>query len=169
MSKILSYEKVIRKGYFLKYLAQANKSAIYALINERDKRVYVGSAKYPISEAGRVISDIYSPMRCIYQQMKTDKKRLKFLILEYTKQLKIDKWKWMDYYKTLGYSIYNESIMPIYSIRKFNNVSTRKVEVQIVTKGKRVSFVKEFKTNDEADLYIKDTSIFDMLRIAKRS
>ncbi len=166
-SRIASYERVVGKRLFLQYVAGVNKPAIWAFINEKDRRVYVAGSKQPLSAAMALIADLYSEKKAKNPQMKRDKRQLRFKLLEVTNDLRLMKYVWMDKYIELGYTIYNTVKMPRYTVDIYFDFKARMFDLLLVSAGKRVKFVKSFKTEEEALLYSKSKDIWQLLRESK--
>lgn len=82
-------------------------SAIFAIINETDKRVYVGYSARLHKRLGIILSEILSG-DWKYKQMIEDKGKLEFKILDHNTDKVFVKYFIVQYVK-MGYSIYNDS------------------------------------------------------------
>ena len=164
-SKINSYEKLFQRRLFLQYIGIMNKPSVWALINEKHKRVYIGASKEPLSALMSLLGQLYSKHRTKMPLLKEDRKWCLFKILETTNELRVSKWEWMDKYIKMGYSLYNIETLPKYTVRLQINIHKKLIYVQLVSGGGRVKTVGEFKTEDEANEFIAANSIFSMMRL----
>lgn len=131
------------------------KAVVYALVNEKHKRVYVGMTHDFIQSISRHISLLSSNSHGI-KEMRRDKKYLNIKLLQYC--LQVDNSLrdfWVGHYKDLGYTIYNEKAIGSYSYR-INIDSKGLVIVQRYTKGKRAYELARFKTYKEATLFLSN-------------
>lgn len=166
--------KLLEKKLFYRALMEAAIPAIYALINERDKKIYIiatldltKSLSAQASQLGRRTHSI--------KPLKKDKGLVTFKLLEtidapdaarLSATLHVAKYKWTEHYTTQGYTHYNETQMPCYKAR-VSYTETYRARVDLVTNGRKVFPVREFKTQAEAEAFIANNSIFDLLIIAK--
>lgn len=159
-----SYSKVITKHYFLEYIIETNHSGVYALINEKHKRVYIQGAKRILSSAMDLLGSI-GDNSCPTKELIDDRSNLSLKILEQNinpKHIKILKYKWIDKYKTEGYTIYNTEKLPVYNKTIIINEDGL-FELLVITGGKRVRSVKTFSDRQSLDKYVESTNVYDML------
>lgn len=164
MSKVFSYTNILSKRLFLQFIGKVNHSAVWAFVNEKDKKVYIAASKLPITAASGVVSGLYTTHKPRIKEMKKHRHKLAFKILEHCKTLSFSKWEWMDRYQKMGYSLYNTETVPLYRTEIAMNTKTKTMDVQVITKGKRVYYIKSFLSLQEAEEYVSNTSVFTMLR-----
>ena len=165
-SKILSYQKVLEKRLFFRYLLHVNEEpGVYALINNKQKKIYIQSSSNITKHLGDLISQI-SIKICTNKEMVRDRKYLSIKILELGDYPAINKLKWIAHYEAEGFIIYNQEKIPQYTprTRPVHSVVVR-TQVQLVSNGRRVQSVKNFPTKKEAEDFIATTTVFDMLKM----
>lgn len=138
-------------------------SGVYALLNKRDKKLLIKSSKNILKSLFAVLSSLEWN-----QNLYKDRNKLSILILEQTSEhIDILKSIYIDKYLKEGYTLYNKEKLPSYRPRK--RVHDDGLWVELVSSGKRVYKVKRLDSHKEANRFIKETSIFDMLRLAKNA
>lgn len=173
MSKIDSYKTQFEKRLFFRFLLEYNKAGVYALINEKHKKIFIQSSSNIINHVGNQVN-LLSKRHHFNKLLIKDRKYLNIKLLEYCENRFKDimKLKWIEHYKSLGYTIYNTEKIPVYRVRKAVVMLERglmDMQVQLVSLGKRVSPVASFKTEIEADEFIKNNTVYDMLILTKIS
>lgn len=167
-SKILSYQKILEKRLFFRYLLHINsESGVYALVNVKYKKIYVQGTLNIIKSLGDMISQIATKI-CTNKDMIRDRKYLSIKILETGDFPFINKLKWLDYYRKEGWTIYNQENLPKYKIRlQVVHRDAVRTQVQLISGGKRVFSIKNCKTKKEAKDFISKHSVFDLLKMLK--
>lgn len=169
--KINSYKKVFEKKLFFKFLLNTSKPCVWALVNEKHKMIYIHASSKPHEAIGRTISCLSNNTFSI-KDMRRDKQHLKLLILEQflnSKYLVIDKLKWFDHYKKLGYALYNTEKIPSYLVfTKLIGLYGRYcMGIFIRSSGRRTYRVTTFFSEHEAEDFLKNTSVYDVLKMLK--
>lgn len=158
----------MQKSTFLRYAIKHEGCACYAFINEKKKRAYIQSTSSLFTSLSRNIVSIANKQHK-NKQLRIDRGQLKFKFLEsfeHASACLSYKMKWVEHYKELGYSLYNLEKMPKY-LKRIGLNSNFKVQVQILSAGKRIFGVKEFDTIEEAQEWADKTSLADCLIIAQ--
>lgn len=166
--KINSYKNVFEKKLFYRFLLNASKPTVWALINEKHRKIYIQGSSSPLEAIGRFINELSHKTSGI-KEMKRDREYLRLLILEQfdvSKYLKIDKTKWLDHYKDLGFSIYNIENLPKYTVHSGLNYK-HNVAVYVRSGGRRTQLIKVFHSYDQAKDFIATTNLYDMLKSVK--
>lgn len=160
-----AYKKQLEKRLFLRYLLDDLGSApcVWALINERDKRIYIQASLSPLQVIGRNLSDLAGLIHS-NKDLIRDKKRLRLAILQrFSERPKAQLYKMthIDRYTQLGYTIYNKERLPSYKSR----IVLRQdgAVVQVVSKGKRVTDIKVFDSYAKAQEYLMKYSALFMI------
>lgn len=167
-----TYQKQLEKRLFFRFLLKANKSGVYALVNEKQKKILVQSASHVMKHLGNNVA-LLSKKIHPNKQLKKDRRYLSIKLLEQCDSAykEVCKLKWIEHYRNLGYIIYNTEKLPVYTVRKtivYANTSSFRMQVQLVSKGKRVVPVKNFLTDTEASEFIKTTTVYDLLLMSKK-
>src|SRR5271165_5092376 len=166
-SKILSYQAKLEKKLFFRYLIELNKQpVVFALINEKQKKVYVQASKAPIRSIGALLEQLAkrtSPNR----QLRQDVRYLHLKILEHTITPLVDKLKWLDTYKKLGYQVYNTEKLPKYVIKQ-EITQNYQIKLYLQSGGRRKFFVKLFNSQEETDAFIALHDVYSMLKLITR-
>lgn len=168
-TKIKSYQKILEKRLFFQYLVDFNKPSIIALINEKDKKIYIQSAKHPMVAIASLVRELGHKYHGNIK-LRKDVRRLQVKILESFetgRELSIEKAKWMYEYLKLGYQLYNKERLPIYTLIKQVDETEDGFDVTVVVKtaGKRLYPVQTFLNHQEADQFISQVNVFDALRM----
>lgn len=172
MSRVI---KLLEKKLLFRGLMEASGPAVYCLINERDKRVYILATSDLIKSLASQSSMLGRRSHPL-KELKRDKKNIVFKLLETIEDtpdvillsdaLFISKYKWIKHYSDLGYTLYNSNRSPKYKTR-VSYTETYKARVDLVTGGRKVFPVKEFDTEAQATAFIANNSVFDLLILAK--
>lgn len=154
-SKVASYKKVFEKKLFFSFLRYSTSSGVYALVNEIDQKVHIQSSY-------NVINSI---IQSIPNFNKKDQKRFHIQLLEFcdSKFLIAEKHKWIQHYKSLGYTTYIKPAVYTPRTQLINKHNRVRVQVQLISKGRRVFPIQDFPTQDAADNFIAVTSVYEML------
>jgi hypothetical protein len=132
------------------------KQAIFVLINEKDKRVYVSFSSTFHIRLGSILSQ-FRDGTWRWKDMLKDKKKLSLVILETTVQKNFVKY-YKELYQKNGYTVYNEKEkLPLVYQFKIN-YSQRKVLVVAVNARNDKTLLGRFDTYEEARgflLYIR--------------
>lgn len=165
-SKILSYQKVIEKRLFFRYLLHLDTEAgVFALINNKHKRIYIQSSASINKYLGNLIATI-ADKTSTNKELIRDRKYLSIKILELGDFPQINKLKWIAHYRSQGFAIYNQETLPEYKVRtRIIHREVVRTQVQLVSGGKRVFSVKNCATNKEAKEFIATHTVFDMLKL----
>ena len=165
-TKTASYKKTLEKRLCLHYLMDISKPGVFALVNPKQKLVLVIGSSYPLKALTTVITSLANNTHSSLL-MRKHKKRLSLCILEQCekKDILANKLKWIDYYQTLGYTLYNTELLPKYRIAMRVNLDTRRAEVGVVSKGKRWYIVTDFPNVIEANEFMKTHTVFDILKM----
>lgn len=171
-SKTLSYKKTFEKKLFLRYLLMTNQPAVYALVNEKDKKIFIGCSNDPIKALGAHIAMLANRTHNS-RALRKDRNKLKMIILCHceSKYKEIHKLIEIDAAIKRGYTLYNIENLPKYKVRirlvaQIYAGHGYKVKVQLVNKGKRVFNVASFNTRQEAEEWLKlNDNIYDMLKM----
>lgn len=129
--------------------------AIFALVNEFDKRVYVGYSATLQTRLGAISGEILNKT-WKYQAMIDDCNKLQLKILETRLELNFVKY-YMDQYRNMGYEIYNATAkVPLkytFSISVFGTVGDVKV---VATSSNRANVIVlgSFKKFDQATEFL---------------
>lgn len=167
-AKVLSYQKIVEKRLFFRFLLHANKSGVFGLINEKSKLIYIGSSSNVMRSLGHIISELANKTHPS-MEMRRDKKKLRIILLEQTEELYISRIKWVDYFKSEGFGLYNiETRLPKYKIRTVVLKNTFVVQLQLITAGKRVLPIKDFSTQEEAMAFANEKGIFELLKMVRK-
>ncbi len=163
--KIQAQQKYLEKRLMFKYLLQLDSAGVYALINEKDKKILIKSSNSIVKSMFDAVANI----KWHSKELNKDKKKLQLLILTTCdiNVKEIEKAKLIEQYRISGYSLYNKEKIPAYRIKKNPN-ERMKIQVSVVSAGKRVYDVAEFNTDAEASVFIAETNVYDMLKIARR-
>ena|SRR5271165_4429526 len=165
--KILSYQNKLEKRLFFRYLLLANKPGVYALVNEKEKKVFVQGAKSVVSHiCDNAFALAHNLHRC--KELRKDRKKLQIKILSYcdNKHKDIEKLKWVHHYQVLGYHIYNTEKLPIYNIEQ-HITKDFKVLVAIRDRSNKFYEIQKFSSQNEADAFIKLHSLYDLIKLVK--
>ncbi len=167
-SKILSYAKVLEKRLFFRYLLYINKEpGVYALINNKHKKIFIQSSSNITKSLGDIISQIATRI-CTNKELIRDRKYLSIKILETGDFPSINKLKWISYYRTQNWTIYNKETLPQYKARlQVVHRDVVRTQVQLVSGGKRIFPVKNCKTKAEAKEFLNTYTVFDILKMLK--
>lgn len=171
-SKILSYKKTFEKKLFFKYLLLTNQPGVYALINEKDKKVYIGCSNAPIVALSKHIAMLANRTHPL-KEIKKDRNKLKMSILCSCEGPYKELHKLIEIENAIkrGYELYNIENLPQYKarIRLIHNKypgEGYKVVVQLVNKGKRTFDVRQFNNRTEAEIWLNvNGNVFALLRM----
>ncbi len=140
---------------------------MYALINKKHKKIYIQGTPNVTKSLGDMISQIATRI-CTNKDIIRDRKYLSIKILETGDFPFINKLKWIQHYRDDGWTIYNKESLPQYKARlQIVHIKAVRTQVQLVSGGKRIFPVVNFKTTVEAKEFLNTHSIFDMLKILK--
>lgn len=167
-SKILSYAKVLEKRLFFRYLLHLNQEpGVYALINNKHKKIYIQASPNVTKSLGDVIAQIASRI-CTNKDVIRDRKYLSIKILEHGDFPFINKLKWIAHYRSLGWEIYNKEVLPTYKVRmQFVHRDVVRTQVQLISGGKKIFPIKNCKSKEEAKEFIASHTVYDMLKMLK--
>jgi|GEM_PF-7113959 hypothetical protein len=168
LRKIDSYKKHIEKRFFFRHLLESSKPSIVALINEKDKKILIHATQSPYQFMGNIAA-LLSKKQHVNKELRRDRKKLSFKILsQYSTSNEglVNKLERIDYYKSQGYTIYNTEKLPHYKVHVVMTTEY-KLQVRLISAGRRVYPIKEFITQKEADEFVSSHTIFDMLRMRK--
>lgn len=168
--------KLLEKRLLFRDLMEASGPAIYCLINEKDKRVYVLSTTDLVKSVAAQASMLGRRTHPI-KALKRDKKYIAFKLLEMIKEtdalslanaLFIAKYRWIAHYDAHNeaYAHYNAHRTPTYRAR-ISYTETYKAQVELVSNGRKIYPVREFATEAEAQAFIANNTIISLLIIAK--
>jgi hypothetical protein len=127
--------------------------AIFALINETDKRVYVSYSSRLHKRIGSIMSEILAG-EWKYKQMIEDKAKLKLVILEHQDTKTFVKY-FIDDFKRRGYYIYNESEKPPVEYRFKIEHTVNHVLVVAVNKRNEKKVLGKFKMFEDARQFLE--------------
>lgn len=172
-NKTLSYKKVLEKKLFFKYLLLANTPSVYALVNHKDKRVFIGTSNDPITALGNHLGKLANRTHPI-KKLKQDRNKLQIQLLcscepKYKEAYKLQQ---IALFKSQGYTLYNIENIPQYKARirlmREDIVGDGyKVTVQLVNKGRRIFNVKGFDNMSQAEEWLKvNNEIWMLLKMA---
>jgi hypothetical protein len=165
--KTLSQQKFLEKRLMFKYLLHLSvTSGVFALINETDKRILIKSAKNVVKTLFSIISNIpWWYGKDLYR----DRHKLRVMLLAECPASRLDghKLAFIEQYKAQGYTLYNKERLPAYKVKK-RVTEEAKVDIVLVSAGKRVYTVATVDTNAEADRFISDTSLADMMKLMEK-
>lgn len=166
--KIKSYLKTLEKRLFLQFLLDFDKPGVFALVNEKKKKIYIQSNRHPLTAIASLVKDLNGRYHGNIE-LRKDVKGLSIKILETFESggsLKIAKLKWFEYYKRQGYAFYNTQKLPVYRwVKRLVEDSPEvfKLQVGIGTAGKRFYPVREFGSYSEAEAFINSNNILDVI------
>lgn len=143
-----------------KRLLLNNKPSVLALVNEKDKKVLIQYSNNPMKALGALVADLSNNTHN-NKELRKDKKRLRFKLLEQTFHPSY-KLKYIDLYKAQGYTLYNTEKLPQYEYR-ITILEDMTVEVRLVSKGKRVKSIKKFDTIEGAKMFVSNIPIWEAL------
>ena len=135
------------------------KQAIFTLINEKDKKVYISYSTRLHSKLGSIAASLRDNT-WRWKVMVKDKKKLQLVVLETTVERNFVKY-YKEHYKALGYEIYNETEKPSLWYEFKITYSQRKVLVVAVTTRNDKTTLGRFNTYEEARgflLYIRHSN-----------
>lgn len=134
---------------FTKALFNAPANAVYAFVNEEDKRIYITYCTKLLASIDRNIAN----NRFLYD----DRNKLQLIILSTDlvdkKDMMLMTSYWCSYYRNNGYSLYKEYKHIEYKARAIINKNI-KAEVQLVSRNNSITVVGVFDTMAEADSFI---------------
>lgn len=163
-----NYLKRFEKNSFFKFYLELTRPGIYALVNEKDKRVYIQATQDCIGSISRVSKDL-SLRHHTNKQLVKDQRKLNIRILELTDEdlehQRLRLLKWSAQFKEQGYTIYNEKHIPMYKPR-IKVTAEYKACVVLETRGRRTVEVSQFDNIAKAEEYILNTPLFDMVKKA---
>jgi len=154
-SKILSYKKIFEKKLFLRFLSTLQCPGTFALVNKKDKKVYVHSS-----------FNVLKSIECSLLKFPAkDRIRMNIELLGecVIDDILIEKYKWMEHYKTLGYTLYNRQTAYTLRPRVMTDEYNIFVQVELVTAGKRAIPVAKFPTMEKAQAFMDTSPIYDIL------
>lgn len=164
--RIQSYSKLFEKRLFLQYIATESRPGVFAFINEKKKRIYIGYSRTIVQTMVNIAQELGNRTHAS-KEMRKDLKQLNFKVLEhcepqYGSAMKV---KWISFYQSLGYALYNTDKVPSYTYRTVILDESFKIQVQLYSKGRRSFPVKEFSTQVEANNFMIATPIHIALKL----
>lgn len=166
VSRIHSYKKQVEKRMFLRYVLETTFPAVVALVNEKDKKILIHAARNPYQFLGNIAQSLVNRTHPNKQLIK-DQKKLYFKILSpysISRYGIVDKLEWIAHYRSTGWTLYNTEKLATYRVAKAVT-QDMKVQVRLVSAGRRIYPVREFESVQEADSFISTTTVYDMMRI----
>lgn len=166
MKKSYGYKRILEKKLFFRYLLDdlSTSPCVFALINEKDNLIYIQASRDPFISIAKIASELTNKT-FPNKQLRRDRRKLRVMLLqkyETKTQGLYRKQKWMDSFLRKGFTLYNKEPRPIYKVRSvFIDAST--LEVQIVSKGKRVRPVRRFTSDLEMRDFVLRNTVWDML------
>lgn len=139
----------------LKDLTELNTPGVYALINNKDKRIFITQSNNILSSVSRNIAQIRDKSHSCRPLLR-NLPNLELLVLEHEsspKNRKIRLSYWMTIYKTKGYELYNPSTPVSYKVQA-RITSDYFVHVLLINKRNDKLVVGVFNTMSEAESFI---------------
>jgi hypothetical protein len=143
--------------------------SVFAIINEKKKKVFIAASSNPHQSLGTIVHSLKNKTHA-NKELRADLKNLSFSLLESTenaKFLQALKFKWRLHFESLGYTLYNVDNVGSYSL-KMRVLDIAKVQVGLLSKGKRFLPVQLFDNVWDAKSFIESTSITDALILTFR-
>lgn len=156
----MSYKEDFERKLFFRFLLTANTPGVYALINEKDKRILIHSSQNVMKAMGALIAEVANGTHK-NKQLVRDRQHLRILLLGTDNKL-----KHMSAYQEQGYSLYNTEKIPRYST-KIVLLQNGLLELRLVTAGKRVYRVKRFKSEIDCEKYLRENDLWALLKRKK--
>lgn len=147
-------------------LDELSKPGMLVLINSTDKRVFIGSSKNLLATLGRLMDDIKSGKHPNHLLVADKEKLIARLSISNNTEdelMKYEKLELAKSYKDQGYIMYNSIELPTYRPVVRYDKKKRNVNVLLCSKGYSYRHIKSFNNKVEANEYIKNTSIYQML------
>lgn len=141
---------------------------IYALVNEKKKKAYIASTSNFIVGLARLLSSL-SDGSHRSRELRREKLQLSLRLLEVLPDARLGdayKIKHINAFKDMGYSIYNPERVARYS-RRVGFSAGALPQVQVISAGKRILPVKDFRTLEEAEAFLASSTIEENIIMAK--
>lgn len=145
-----------------------NRPVVYCFINRTKKRVFIVSTANFLPSLARHVTQLATnshPNR----DLQRARKRLKVEIIDRFNDPSLCELKRSVYEERFlkeGYTVYNKKRKANYKVR-IGLGNTGYLQVQIVSAGKRIWAVKEFKTIEDAEQFIKDHTLEQIVCMTK--
>lgn len=151
-------------------LYNAPRCAVFAFVDEEGKRIYVSYSRSLYAQIVRLMS-ICKVGRCKWLKDSNDFNNFKIVILETIDNpllLKLKAVQWCYKYRRKGFKLLNK-VRPVnYRVEVRIGSPGFLAQVIIITNRSNKYLVKEFNSMEEATLYIKNTSLEEMIITAKQ-
>jgi hypothetical protein len=135
------------------YLLDAPNEAIFAVINDFNKTIYVSYTHDLQRRLGIITSEILSGYWFEYNELETNTKNIDFRILETNVDRVLVKY-YIDDYRNKGYSVYGKKIPLQYKFRIEFGVVSKGVEVIAVNKRNDKICLGKFQNFEEASNFL---------------
>lgn len=142
------------------------KAGTFALVNELDRRVYIGASKNLLSTLARHIEQIEDGRHSVTDLIPVKDKLVARLVtsdIDDDCLLKYKKHELAKWYEAQGYKLYNPTDIPTYTPIVRYNRNKKSVDVLLKSKGYSYKLVRSFPDKVEANEYLKNTSLYDMI------
>jgi hypothetical protein len=143
---------------FTDLLFKAPANAVYAFVNEKDKRIYITYCTSFLSSVDRTIQLIErskNSNRLLYD----DRNKLDLIVLATDlvdkNSMRLMTSYWSNHYRNIGYSLYRKYNHIEYKIRTVINKSYQ-IEVQLVTRNNATLVVGVFSKAEEANEFTNE-------------
>lgn len=142
---------------FLLNLNNLSNSGLFALINDFDRKVYVGYSRNILDALKRIVSDLNDNLKT-HKNIKEDFTKLRLVVLEKMTDVRLMKIlynNYIEHYRNIGYTSYR-NVIPIKLRVRIEITLDYKILVHLVCNNKTKIVVGVFDKMKEADSFVAD-------------